>query len=47
MYSCTPSCKGNLEHYLRESRGFKYVLLTLSSLERFALSGMLLANGSR
>jgi len=37
----------NLYHYLRDKRGFKYVMLTLSSLEPFAFSGVLLANGSR
>jgi len=28
--------KGNLDHYLRDNRGFKEVMLTLSSLESFA-----------
>jgi len=32
-----------LDHYLRETRGFKKVMITLSSLEPFALSGMLSA----
>jgi len=36
-------CKGNLDHYLRENRGLKQVTLTLSSLEPFALSYMLIA----
>jgi len=34
--------KGNLDHFLRENREFKLVLLTLSSLEPFALSNLLI-----
>jgi len=36
-------CKGNSDHYLRDTRGFKYIMLTLSPLEPCALSGMLSA----
>jgi len=36
----------NLDYYLRDNRGFKTVLITLSSLEPFALSGMLTATVS-
>jgi len=35
--------KGNFDHYLKENTGFKYVMLTLSSLESFALSNLLIA----
>jgi len=32
---------GNMDHYLRENRRFKEVMITLSPLESFALSCML------
>jgi len=35
--------KGNLDHYLRDNRGFKKVMITLSPLEPSVLSSMLLA----
>jgi len=35
--------KGNLDHYLRDNRGFKSVIVTFSSFEPFALSSLLLA----
>jgi len=39
--------KGNLDHYLKDNRGFKKVMLTLFLLEPFSLSGILITNGSR
>jgi len=35
--------KENLDHYLRDNRGFKKDMIILSSSETFALSGMLSA----
>jgi len=35
--------KGNLDHYLKDNRGFKEVMITFFSLEPFALSSLLLA----
>jgi len=35
--------KGNLDHYLRDNRGFKKFMITLSPLESSALSSTLLA----
>jgi len=35
--------KRNVDHYLRDNRGFKSLMITLSSLEPFAVSGMFTA----
>jgi len=38
--------KVNLDNYLRDNTGFKSVMLTLSSLEPFALSYMYIVNAT-
>jgi len=40
---CVNEFKGILDHYLRDNRGLKKVMITLSSLQPFALSSLLLA----